>query len=602
MYLHHFGLRDLPFTLTPDTGRFFPGAGREENLKSILAALTEGEGMVRVVGAPGTGKTMLCRMLCTGLPRHYRPALLLHPDLGPNSLLAALLKEFRVPVAEGIEPWNARQLLLNHLLILHRAGQRALLIIDEAHALPAASIEALRLLGNLETGHAKLLQIVLFAHERFENIKNPREARPILERVLTRVTLQPFNAQQTAHYLHARLVAAGREGNSPFTPLAARFIHLGSGGCPRRIHLLAHQALRQAHEDESSRVGSIHVWRAMAQDTPFAPLTQGYRPLIAGVFLTALLAAGIAPRYLISSPAIEQARLEQPAAPLSETPPIRNNGPEPIIETTHIASKAIAKADTGPEPRDEAVAKRSDAAPPSKTVIQEPPAPRNRPSDSPSSAARLAPEVQAPVKPLEMAARPAAEAQTPVKPVGMAARLAPEAQTPLQPVGMAVKPVARKTATPDGAPSIRPVATHPTRSTATDSLPYLKENDPFGEAILASHRWLKEGNDRHYTIQLMLLTHDRGLELLTDQLAAIQPPPGELDLKLFRLKDDTLLVHLNECPSALACEALMNRLPVAMRSNHPSVRSLARVKTTIHKLGLAPSQRVESAPINDRRS
>ncbi|GAB0057028.1 hypothetical protein SIID45300_01348 [Candidatus Magnetaquicoccaceae bacterium FCR-1] len=568
MYLHHFGLRDLPFTLTPDTGRFFPGGGREESLKAILAALQEGEGMVRVVGAPGTGKTMLCRMLCVGLPRHYRPALLLHPDLGADALLTALLKEFRVPCAEGIEPWNARQRLLNHLLIMHRAGQRPLLIIDEAHALPAASLEALRLLGNLETSHAKLLQIVLFAHERFENLKDPRETRTLLERVMTRITLRPFTAEQTAHYLHARLIAAGREGNSPFTPLAARFIHLGSGGRPRRIHRLAHQALREACMEESNQVRSIHVWRAMSQDTPFAALTQGYRPLMAGVFAVSLLVAGIAPRHLTSQP-IEQAGVASPAAPLAETPaatlaetpPSPHKGPEPILETTVIESRSIAKSEPRPEPWNGPIPKRSETNPGPNPEIQEPPAPRNRPAE----------------------------------PRSIAAHTVPEARTP-------VKPVARITPTQDDSPRSRPVSTHPTRSDASGHLPYLKENDPFGEAILASHRWLEQGNDRHYTIQLMLLTHDRGLELLTDQLAAIQPPPGDLDLKLFRLTNDTLLVHLNECPSAVACEALMNRLPVSMRANHPSVRSLARVKTTIHKLGVAPSQRADSTPIRDRRS
>ncbi|MBF0341413.1 MAG: hypothetical protein HQL95_10700, partial [Magnetococcales bacterium] len=129
-----------------------------------------------------------------------------------------------------------------------------------------------------------------------------------------------------------------------------------------------------------------------------------------------------------------------------------------------------------------------------------------------------------------------------------------------------------------------------TRNRAAPSgAPYIKPDDPLREAILASHRWLENGNEDHYTIQLMLLKDPKGLEKLVDQLTAIQPSPGEMDLKVFRLKDGKILVYLNECPSSTACEALLRRLPVELRANHPTIRTLARLKSTVRKLAMAAS-------------
>ncbi|MBF0418506.1 MAG: hypothetical protein HQL86_09695, partial [Magnetococcales bacterium] len=396
-------------------------------------------------------------------------------------------------------------------------------------------------------------------------------ARQLLERVATRITLQPFTAQQTAHYLHARLLAAGLEGNTLFTPLANLVIQLGTGGRPRRIHILAHQALRQAWEAESKQVHAIHVWRAMAQDTPLAFLLEGYRPIMAGAILTSLLVAGIVPRHLTGSPA-EQTRLEIPVQSVRATPresgqsvpaPTPLDAPTSASATHSLPGSNVARVQSAPRPdmMADSLSKQAESTPATHVTIQGPVLP----------------------------APPSGRIQKVAVRVG---NDAPSSDNSLR---------TQKT-NREKPPHVHLTSNGPARPNGTASIPYLKENDPFGEAILASHRWLEQGNEHHYTIQLMLLNHDRGVELLTDQLAAIQPPPGELDLKIFRLNNDTLLVHLNECDSALACEALMNRLPVSMRANHPSVRSLARVKTTIHKLGLATSQRAESAPMHDRRS
>ncbi|MEO5344902.1 MAG: AAA family ATPase [Magnetococcus sp. YQC-9] len=549
MYLEHFGLRDFPFALTPDTRRFFPGAGREESLKTLLTAIHEGEGLMQVVGAAGTGKTMLCRTLCQRVPKNHQLALLLNPDMAPESLLPALLHEFRLTIHERVEPWNARQVLLNHLLVLNRNGQRALLMVDEAHRLPAETLEELRLLGNLETGHAKLLQVILFSQRDFGQAGKQPEVRQLLERVVTRIRLKPLNHLEIAHYLHARLVASGYEREPLFTPLAARSIHLGSAGRLHRIHRIAHLALGIACEEESAKVRSIHVWRALANDTPFHFFLQGYRPLMTGTILTAILVAGTVPRYLNSTP---HAQTELPTEPIAIAQPMTS--PQPV---TRVQPALGMQPTSGVQHLPDSQPNAAGEKPQTATMT-------TAPQPSPRIDERALSTSQQPER---MVSRPGPMRLT-------------EANAPVAQESKAIKheTIARKQPTPSRS-----------HAGGTGNIPYLKEDDPLGEAIIASHRWLEKGDDSHYTIQLMLIRSEKGLQQLADQLAAIQPPPGEIDLKLFRLKDDALLVHLNECATAVECEALMNRLPVVMRANHPSVRSLARLKTTVRKLALLSS-------------
>ncbi|MBF0628671.1 MAG: AAA family ATPase [Magnetococcales bacterium] len=542
MYLEHFGLRDHPFASTPDTNRFFAGGGREELLQKLQAAIDAGDGFIQVTGTAGSGKTMLCRMLCQRLTDKTRAALLLNPTFAPEELIPALLNEFRFPAPTQTDRLAARQLLLRHLLGLNRKGAHALLLIDEAHCMSLAMLEELRLLGNLETGQAKLLQVVLFAQPQFAALLQDETARGFQERITTRLTLAPFGADETDRYLTMRLQAVGFQGERLFTRPATRGLHFLSSGRPLRIHRLAQQAMQQSASAASHQVTLGDVSRAALENVPGPLWARGWRPLLATAGVIALLLGGGWIQARITSPqanhapdgfppvAIPESRIAHPAVPATVPAPVAmRTEPLPMVEAA--ATPPVQQRATP-------------TAIPELMVSTSPPAPSRN------------------TTPIGTQPTPTTDAQ----PI----------QVPDEMLFLADASENRG----NGGPEVELPGT-----------PYVRANDPFAPAILASHRWLKQGDEKHYTIQLVLLHNEKGLEILASQLTSIQPPLGQLDLKVFRLKDDTLLVYLNECPTAVACEALMNRLPLALRANNPSVRSLARLKTTVRKLALATPSR-----------
>ncbi|MBF0613905.1 MAG: AAA family ATPase [Magnetococcales bacterium] len=567
MNLEYFGLHTFPFSPTPDTERFFSGGGREELIQGALSAILAGEGFIQVLGASGAGKTMLCRMLCQRLPHNFRAALLLNPTLPPDDLIPAILSEYRIPIIHRSDRLAARHTLLNHLMALHRKGESALLLIDEAHCLPLTTLEELRLLGNLETGHDKLLQIVLFAQPQMERLLQEESARPLQERMTTRMVVAPWSAQETARYLQFRLHAAGFQPAQLFTTSATRLLHILAQGSLHTLHRLAHQAMHQAQQRSSRLVTPWHVLHAITHGQPRIQPKRG-RTLLATAGIVALLAATLPwipwDAHHGWTPWDAQHSVER--IPASHTLPAQTN-----TNTTGIR-------DTTPGTTDIKV-----ATPGTTDIKVATPTPATLATPHPAE---------------QMTPRPMTAASSePVSPRPLVSAHAEPVATPLPLPKEEPSEEEKPILVPDELLFLADASTTPLSQEAKGSsvtppkTPYLKTNDPLAEIIRASHRWLDQGPENHFTIQLILLRQEKGLETLINQLAAVQPPLGRTDLKVFRLKDDALLVYLNECSSLVECEALKNRLPVALRSNNPSVRSLARLKTTVRKLALATADR-----------
>ena len=162
LYLAHFGLREPPFRITPHTDYFFSGANRGPTLDALIYAITQDEGIVKVTGEVGSGKTMLCRMLLEKLPAQVETLYLANPSLSRSEILGAIADELGVPLAAG-GTHSMMRTLQDALVQRYAAGKRVVILIDEAHAMPAESLEEIRLLSNLESRSNKLLQIALFA-------------------------------------------------------------------------------------------------------------------------------------------------------------------------------------------------------------------------------------------------------------------------------------------------------------------------------------------------------------------------------------------------------------------------------------------------------
>ncbi|MBI5331607.1 MAG: AAA family ATPase [Betaproteobacteria bacterium] len=263
-YLSHFGLKEFPFGLTPDTAYFFPGGGAQGALNTLLVALESGEGLIKIVGEVGSGKTLLCRHLLNRLEKAgWAAAYIPNPHLSPEGLQLALLEELDGKAAKGRALTRA---LEERLLALAQEGKRAVALIDEAQAAPLETLEALRLITNLETEKRKLLQIVLFGQPELDAKLADPGVRQIRGRIAFHDQITPLAASETPAYLMHRTRHAGA-GETLFHPGAARTLHRASRGVPRLLNILAHKALLLAYGEGRAQVLPRHVILA-GRDTP----------------------------------------------------------------------------------------------------------------------------------------------------------------------------------------------------------------------------------------------------------------------------------------------------------------------------------------------
>ncbi|MCW8906448.1 MAG: AAA family ATPase [Sedimenticola sp.] len=274
MYEKHFGLKELPFNLTPDTDFYFSYADHQEALNVLLVALRMGEGFLKITGEVGTGKTLICRKLLNvladeGMVTAYIP----NPFLTPPALRHSLAEELGVDCPRNIGGHRALQLINHRLIELKSSGHQVVLLLDEAQALPLETLEAIRLLTNLETEKSKLLQVVLFGQPELDLVLSQRSIRQLRQRITFSHTLRPMSLEGCQGYLEHRIgVAGGAPGL--IGEKALQRLYRGSRGIPRLINILAHKSLMAAYGQGRERVGRLHVSRAI-EDTEEAWVAPG---------------------------------------------------------------------------------------------------------------------------------------------------------------------------------------------------------------------------------------------------------------------------------------------------------------------------------------
>src|SRR3954462_8327870 len=209
-YLAHFGLKEDPLTLTPNTNQYFPIDKHVEIIQSIQFGIARNTGLLKVVGDVGTGKTMLCRLLLRKLVgSNDAVAYLNAPQVEPESLVTLVCGEF------GLETGARAQMLqsLNTFLLeQHALGRNAVLIVDEAQALGAAGLEAVRLLSNLETERNKLLQIVMFGQSELDELLQRPDLRQVNQRIGFSFTTGPLTLPEAVHYIRHRVHTSRVDG------------------------------------------------------------------------------------------------------------------------------------------------------------------------------------------------------------------------------------------------------------------------------------------------------------------------------------------------------------------------------------------------------
>ena len=267
-YLKHFGLRELPFGITPDTSFFFACRSIQEALNTLLIAVSNGEGFIKITGEVGTGKTLLCRKFLSTLGPGWVSAYIPNPNLEPRVILLALAEELGLP-AESIGAHRLEKDLTQRLLDIARQGKRVVLCMDETQAMPLATMESVRLLTNLETEKRKLMQVILFGQPELDRKLASESVRQLRQRITFQHILKALARHEVADYVAHRLTIAGYSGPALFADGALRAIHGASRGVPRLVNILAHKSLLLAYGQGGRRAERQHV-RAAVEDTPAA--------------------------------------------------------------------------------------------------------------------------------------------------------------------------------------------------------------------------------------------------------------------------------------------------------------------------------------------
>ncbi|HUK04865.1 MAG TPA: AAA family ATPase [Burkholderiales bacterium] len=335
LYLEHFGLAEPPFRITPHPDFFFDGADRGATLEGLLYAILHDEGIVKVSGEIGSGKTTLCRVLMERLPAEVETVFLANPSYSRGEILQAIAEELGQPAANDPAA-PALRALQARLIDLYASGRRVVVMIDEAHAMPEDTLEQVRLLSNLESSRHKLLQIVLFGQPELDESLAKPTMRQLKDRITHSFRTRPLAPDEVAKYAAFRMRAAGYRGPDVFTSAAIGAIARASSGLTRRINVLCDKALLAAFAANAHAVTPREV-RAAIADSDFAPVgRRGARPraLAAAAALLALGAAAGAGlfHWLARSepalPAIAVPERSQPAAVPAAPPPADASKPE----------------------------------------------------------------------------------------------------------------------------------------------------------------------------------------------------------------------------------------------------------------------------------
>ncbi len=195
LYLEHFGLHEPPFRITPHTDFFFDGADRGATLEALLYAVLHDEGIVKVSGEVGSGKTMLSRVLMERLPAHAQTIYLATASFERDEILHAIGDELDLKL-DGERRSNALRALHERLIELYGAGRRVIVLIDEAHVMPDETLEQVRLLSNLESNRHKLLQIVLFGQPELDETLAKPALRQLRDRITHAFRMRPLPAYE----------------------------------------------------------------------------------------------------------------------------------------------------------------------------------------------------------------------------------------------------------------------------------------------------------------------------------------------------------------------------------------------------------------------
>jgi len=294
MYEAYFGLKENPFSLSPDPRYLYLSPQHQEALNCLIYGIGERKGFMVVTGGIGTGKTTLCRALLAGLDGRTASALIFNPALSDVELLKTINEEFGIKLVGRGTKKRYLDGLNAFLMKNFAAGKNAILLIDEAQNLSHSVLEQIRMLSNLETVRDKLIQIILLGQPELRRLLALPSLRQLNERITVRYDLKPLAREDVRRYIEHRLVTAGGEKiGSSFTAGSYDLIYRMSRGIPRRINAICDRALLIAYGKDIRTIDRRLIRAAIRDIGPGYLQETGIRRRAVRIILAAVIAAAL---------------------------------------------------------------------------------------------------------------------------------------------------------------------------------------------------------------------------------------------------------------------------------------------------------------------
>ena len=253
MYTKYFGLKERPFEISPDPKFLYLGENHKEALAHLVYAVQAEKGFTVITGEVGMGKTTLVQMLLGRIDGDVRTAHLFNPKLNPLDFLNYICTDLGIKTDKKAGKGQVLARLHKYLLERYAAGEKVVLLVDEAQALDPALLEEVRLLTNLETPKRKLLQVVLLGQPELDKILKDQSCRQLKQRICIRYRISPLGRKETGEYIRHRLRAAGAKGDI-FDGGAVNRVYRYSKGIPRLINVVCDNALLTGFASEKKRI------------------------------------------------------------------------------------------------------------------------------------------------------------------------------------------------------------------------------------------------------------------------------------------------------------------------------------------------------------
>ena len=264
-FQEYYGLDQQPFSLAPNTEFYVELSSQQECFNVLNYALETGEGFIKVTGEVGTGKTLLCRRLLNSFRDDQVSVYIPNPSLNPQALWRAIAHELGIDV-NNVDIHQVQERIQEKLLALAMDNKSVVLVIDEAQCLPEDSLEAMRLISNLEMESRSLIQIVLFGQPELNEILAQDRFRQLKQRISYSAELKAMDNNSLQHYIQQRMIFAGYRGMPIFDDKALKLMAKVTSGVPRLINIIAQKAMFSAFGGGARQVSASHV-RAAAEDT-----------------------------------------------------------------------------------------------------------------------------------------------------------------------------------------------------------------------------------------------------------------------------------------------------------------------------------------------